>query len=399
MFNQLTLTCAFVDEAIPCRHASQFQYLNEVINKPSEPFLTDADVTSGFSYYSNRIMSDGARARAYQDSQLLAQIGGQPTGSAISSSFQEPAGGVAPFEPRPVVVGASAGADSAARPHGQQAPGNFLQDQQTLESPLARGWPEEPATVVGARLAANQQVAQNSDENSFSFSLLTSHQPSGHFRLQQASEQPPQLSGQVHHSAAAAPPQPEQLVVPLPAGSQHSTLLSPTTTTTTLPTTTLATTLTGSAAATTTTTSTTTTGGRQALLATTTGASTDSPPATTTTATEASSSPGLNSNLGLPTATAGQPQQFGSSARAQTVARSRQAGRQQRRAALAFQSSRLSAARPKLEQQQSALVMRKRSGRSAGEQRDSATDFWRQANHLQHFGAPKFESLILRRRV
>lgn len=76
MFNQLTLTCAFVDEAIPCKHASQFQYLNEVIHRPREPFLTDADVTSGFSYYSNRIMSDGARARAYEDSNLLAQLGG-----------------------------------------------------------------------------------------------------------------------------------------------------------------------------------------------------------------------------------------------------------------------------------------------------------------------------------
>jgi hypothetical protein len=80
MFNQLTLTCAFVDEAIPCRHASQFQYLNEVIHKPAEPFLTDADVTSGFSYYSNRIMSDGARQRAFEDSQLLAQIGGSASG-------------------------------------------------------------------------------------------------------------------------------------------------------------------------------------------------------------------------------------------------------------------------------------------------------------------------------
>lgn len=88
MFNQLTLTCAFVDEAIPCKHASQFQYLNEVINKPSEPFLTDADVTSGFSYYNNRIMSDGARARAYEDSSLMAQLGGQPTTQSLNSNKQ-----------------------------------------------------------------------------------------------------------------------------------------------------------------------------------------------------------------------------------------------------------------------------------------------------------------------
>lgn len=84
MFNQLTLTCAFVDEAIPCKHASQFQYLNEVIHKPAEPFLTDADVTSGVSYYSNRIMSDGARARAFEDSKLMAQIGG---GQAVTNNF------------------------------------------------------------------------------------------------------------------------------------------------------------------------------------------------------------------------------------------------------------------------------------------------------------------------
>uniref|UniRef100_A0A6G1S8C7 Chitin-binding type-2 domain-containing protein n=1 Tax=Aceria tosichella TaxID=561515 RepID=A0A6G1S8C7_9ACAR len=91
MFNQLTLTCAFVDEAIPCKHASKFQYLNEVIHKPAEAFLTDADVTSGFSYYSNRIMSDGARQRAFEDSQLLAQIGG-PTVQAQQALTQSQTG-------------------------------------------------------------------------------------------------------------------------------------------------------------------------------------------------------------------------------------------------------------------------------------------------------------------
>lgn len=88
MFNQLTLTCAFVDEAIPCKHASQFQYLNEVIHKPREPFLTDADVTSGISYYSNRIMSDGARARAFEDSRLMAQLGGQAMLTTITNSMR-----------------------------------------------------------------------------------------------------------------------------------------------------------------------------------------------------------------------------------------------------------------------------------------------------------------------
>lgn len=87
MFNQLTLTCAFVDEAIPCKHASQFQYLNEVIHKPREPFLTDADVTSGVSYYSNRIMSDGARNRAFEDSRLMAQLGGQAMFNSVQASF------------------------------------------------------------------------------------------------------------------------------------------------------------------------------------------------------------------------------------------------------------------------------------------------------------------------
>lgn len=44
MFNQLTLTCAFPEDAVPCQNAPDFFYVNDNIGIPDAPFLTDADV-------------------------------------------------------------------------------------------------------------------------------------------------------------------------------------------------------------------------------------------------------------------------------------------------------------------------------------------------------------------
>lgn len=44
MFNQLSLTCAIPEEAVPCQNAPDFFYVNDNIGIPDAPFLTDADV-------------------------------------------------------------------------------------------------------------------------------------------------------------------------------------------------------------------------------------------------------------------------------------------------------------------------------------------------------------------
>lgn len=44
MFNQLSLTCAFPEDAVPCQNAPDFFYVNDNIGIPDAPFLTDADV-------------------------------------------------------------------------------------------------------------------------------------------------------------------------------------------------------------------------------------------------------------------------------------------------------------------------------------------------------------------
>lgn len=153
MFNQLTLTCAFVDEAIPCKHATKFQYLNEVIHKPAEAFLTDADVTSGFSYYSNRIMSDGARQRAFEDSQLLAQIGGQQQQLQQHTTAHAEAG-----QSQPKVTFLKA----ATLPSGAATTNHFLQQPSAanIES-LA----DEQALNQALQWSANNYAASSSNAN------------------------------------------------------------------------------------------------------------------------------------------------------------------------------------------------------------------------------------------
>ncbi|CAN7938595.1 unnamed protein product [Ixodes hexagonus] len=44
VFNQLSLTCAFAEEAVPCNNAQDFFYVNDNIGVETAPFLTDADV-------------------------------------------------------------------------------------------------------------------------------------------------------------------------------------------------------------------------------------------------------------------------------------------------------------------------------------------------------------------
>lgn len=52
VFNQLTLTCAFPEEAVPCQNAKDFYYVNDNIGNEDAPFLTDDDVARGQALYS-----------------------------------------------------------------------------------------------------------------------------------------------------------------------------------------------------------------------------------------------------------------------------------------------------------------------------------------------------------
>ncbi|OQR70744.1 hypothetical protein BIW11_11429 [Tropilaelaps mercedesae] len=51
VFNQLTLTCAHPEEAVPCPNAPDFFYVNDNIGKEEAAFLTDADVQRGAALY------------------------------------------------------------------------------------------------------------------------------------------------------------------------------------------------------------------------------------------------------------------------------------------------------------------------------------------------------------
>lgn len=206
MFNQLTLTCAFVDEAIPCKHAPRFQYLNEVIHRPREPFLTDADVTSGFSYYSSSLLADGARARALEDSSLLAQIGA--TSPLDSYSFAQQS---APLDqlsyqlPEQQQTVETSRVDDNSQSNGRQLE---TRQEPATASPLAqRQSPQEPQLQLPSQVykqdfafgewkslqqngdmsenqLAQQQQQQSDFDNSenkqqlFDYSFATSHQQS-----------------------------------------------------------------------------------------------------------------------------------------------------------------------------------------------------------------------------
>jgi len=51
VFNQLTLTCAFEEESIPCASASSFFYLNQKIGQPNVFFHDDNDIAQGYALY------------------------------------------------------------------------------------------------------------------------------------------------------------------------------------------------------------------------------------------------------------------------------------------------------------------------------------------------------------
>lgn len=53
MFNQLSLTCAFPEEAVPCQNAPEFFYVNDNIGIPDALFLTDADVEKAAALIAN----------------------------------------------------------------------------------------------------------------------------------------------------------------------------------------------------------------------------------------------------------------------------------------------------------------------------------------------------------
>lgn len=50
VFNQLSFTCAFPEEAIPCQSSADFFYLNSYIGVENAPFLSDDDIRRADSY-------------------------------------------------------------------------------------------------------------------------------------------------------------------------------------------------------------------------------------------------------------------------------------------------------------------------------------------------------------
>ncbi|KAH9361163.1 hypothetical protein HPB48_003025 [Haemaphysalis longicornis] len=44
IFNQLSLTCAFAEESVPCNNAPDFFYINDNIGNPTAPLHTEADL-------------------------------------------------------------------------------------------------------------------------------------------------------------------------------------------------------------------------------------------------------------------------------------------------------------------------------------------------------------------
>ncbi|XP_013775903.1 uncharacterized protein LOC106460713 [Limulus polyphemus] len=53
VFNQLTFTCAFPEEAVPCVYTPDFYYLNDRIGDEKAFFLTEADLAKANSLKKN----------------------------------------------------------------------------------------------------------------------------------------------------------------------------------------------------------------------------------------------------------------------------------------------------------------------------------------------------------
>ncbi|XP_076369599.1 uncharacterized protein LOC143256343 [Tachypleus tridentatus] len=54
IFNQMSFTCAFPEEAVPCRYAPDFYYLNNNIGVENAPFLTDEDIARAYAVISKQ---------------------------------------------------------------------------------------------------------------------------------------------------------------------------------------------------------------------------------------------------------------------------------------------------------------------------------------------------------
>ncbi|XP_054721125.1 uncharacterized protein LOC129230730 [Uloborus diversus] len=66
VFNQLTMTCSYPEEAIPCDRAPDFFYLNGNVQQgdPEVPFLQDQDVQNAAAFipgYNNLAVDEPAR--------------------------------------------------------------------------------------------------------------------------------------------------------------------------------------------------------------------------------------------------------------------------------------------------------------------------------------------------
>ncbi|CAN7939773.1 unnamed protein product, partial [Ixodes hexagonus] len=54
VFNQMSLTCAFPEDAVPCQSSADFFYLNGYLGVQNAPFLSDDDVQRGDTYKAGR---------------------------------------------------------------------------------------------------------------------------------------------------------------------------------------------------------------------------------------------------------------------------------------------------------------------------------------------------------
>ncbi|CAN7938597.1 unnamed protein product [Ixodes hexagonus] len=66
VFNQLSLTCAFPEEAVPCNNAPDFFYVNDNIGVENAPFLTDADVQKAAQLIPGFQRSKAAASNIYE---------------------------------------------------------------------------------------------------------------------------------------------------------------------------------------------------------------------------------------------------------------------------------------------------------------------------------------------
>ncbi|XP_022655203.1 uncharacterized protein LOC111265182 [Varroa jacobsoni] len=93
VFNQLTLTCAHPEEAVPCPNAPDFFYVNDNIGKEDAPFLTDDDTQRAAPLYPgysqpapNPAQAPAATSLYYHTVSQAGSEHGHPTYSSSSPS-------------------------------------------------------------------------------------------------------------------------------------------------------------------------------------------------------------------------------------------------------------------------------------------------------------------------